>query len=91
MRTGKEYLASLRDGRRVYVGGELIEDITTHPKTRGYAHAIAEYYDLHLDPRNLPRIHDCRRGNGLRNARRPIQAKQHLCRFRPRLLPGKPA
>lgn len=52
MRTGKEYLASLRDGRRVYVGGELIEDITTHPTTRGYAHAIAEYYDLHLDPSN---------------------------------------
>ena len=52
MRTGKEYLASLRDGRTVYVGGELIEDITSHPKTRGYANAIAEYYDLHLDPKN---------------------------------------
>jgi 4-hydroxyphenylacetate 3-monooxygenase len=52
MRTGKEYLASLRDGRKVYVGGELIEDVTTHPKTRGYAQAIAEYYDLHLDPKN---------------------------------------
>ncbi len=42
MRTGKEYLESLRDGRRVYVGGELIDDITTHPKTKGYANAIAE-------------------------------------------------
>ena len=50
MRTGKEYLESLRDGRTVYVGGELIEDVTTHPKTSGYAHAIADYYDLHLDP-----------------------------------------
>ncbi len=50
MRTGEQYLESLRDGRRVYVGGELIEDVTTHPKTRGYAQAIAEYYDLHLDP-----------------------------------------
>ena len=29
MRTGQEYLESLRDGRRVYVGGELIEDVTT--------------------------------------------------------------
>ena len=52
MRTGQEYLESLHDGRKVYVGGELIEDITTHPKTKGYAHAIAEYYDLHLDPKN---------------------------------------
>ena len=50
MRTGKEYLESLRDGRKVYVGGEIIEDVTSHPKTRGYAHAIADYYDLHLDP-----------------------------------------
>ena len=50
MRTGEQYLASLRDGRRVYVGGELIKDVTTHPKTAGYARAIAEYYDMHLDP-----------------------------------------
>ncbi|REE71031.1 4-hydroxyphenylacetate 3-monooxygenase [Rhodococcus wratislaviensis] len=50
MRTGQQYLESLRDGRQVYVGGELIDDVTTHPKTSGYAKAIAEYYDLHLDP-----------------------------------------
>ncbi|MBR0750523.1 4-hydroxyphenylacetate 3-hydroxylase [Bradyrhizobium japonicum] len=53
MRTGAEYLESLRDGRRIYVGGELIEDVTTHPMTKGYANAIAEYYDLHLNPKNL--------------------------------------
>ena len=50
MRTGQQYLESLRDGRHVYVGGELIHDVTTHPKTSGYAKAIAEYYDLHLEP-----------------------------------------
>ncbi|MGE0841460.1 4-hydroxyphenylacetate 3-hydroxylase family protein [Pseudonocardia sp.] len=50
MRTGKQYLESLRDGRQVYVGGELIDDVTTHPKTKGYAAAIAEYYDLHHAP-----------------------------------------
>jgi aromatic ring hydroxylase len=26
--TGKEYLGSIRDGRRVYIGGELVEDVT---------------------------------------------------------------
>ena len=26
--TGKEYLDSIRDGRRVYVGGEFVEDVT---------------------------------------------------------------
>src|SRR3546814_2577537 len=48
MRTGKQYLESLRDGRKVYVGGEIIEDVTTPPLTKGYANAIAQYYDLHL-------------------------------------------
>ena len=32
MRTGAEYLESLRDGRKVYVGGELVDDITSHPR-----------------------------------------------------------
>ncbi len=26
--TGQEYLDSLRDGRRVYIGKELVEDVT---------------------------------------------------------------
>jgi 4-hydroxyphenylacetate 3-monooxygenase len=51
IRTGEQYLQSVRDGRRVLCGGELIDDLTTHPKTRGFAHSIAEYYDLHHDPR----------------------------------------
>ena len=50
MRTGEQYLESLRDGRRVMCGGELVDDVTTHPKTRGYAHAVAAFYDLHHDP-----------------------------------------
>jgi 4-hydroxyphenylacetate 3-monooxygenase len=50
MRTGKQYLESLRDGRVVRVGGEIIDDIVDHPLTSGYAHAIAEYYDMHHDP-----------------------------------------
>ena len=35
MRTGAEYRAALRDGRRVWVLGEgLVKDVTTHPATR---------------------------------------------------------
>ena len=50
IRTGQQYLESIRDGRRVLCGGEMIDDLTTHPKTRGYAQALAEYYDMHHDP-----------------------------------------
>jgi aromatic ring hydroxylase len=50
IRTGEQYLESLRDGRRVFYNGGFIDDLTTHPATRGYAHSVAEYYDLHHDP-----------------------------------------
>ncbi len=43
--TGQEYLESIRDGRRVYVGGELVEDVTTHPAFRNAAHSFAMIYD----------------------------------------------
>lgn len=52
IRTGEQYLESLRDGRRVYCGGELIDDVTTNPKTKGFASVIANYYDLHHLPEN---------------------------------------
>ena len=35
IRTGQQFLESIRDGRRVLCGGEMIDDLTTHPKTRG--------------------------------------------------------
>src|SRR3546814_9180318 len=47
LRTGTEYLDSLNDGRVVWVGDELIDNIATHPATRGYAQVIADFYDLH--------------------------------------------
>jgi aromatic ring hydroxylase len=51
MRTGAEYRAALRDGRRVWVLGEgLIEDVTTHPATCGMVDEYVAWYDLHFDP-----------------------------------------
>ena len=32
--TGAEYLESLRDGREVYIDGERVADVTTHPAFR---------------------------------------------------------
>jgi aromatic ring hydroxylase len=51
MRTGAEYRAALRDGRRLWVLGEcLIEDVTTHPATRAMVDEYVAWYDLHFDP-----------------------------------------
>ena len=41
LRTGKEHLESLRDGRVVYVGGERIDDVTRHPAFREAAQTVA--------------------------------------------------
>ncbi|MFJ6946376.1 4-hydroxyphenylacetate 3-hydroxylase N-terminal domain-containing protein [Streptomyces wuyuanensis] len=50
MRTGEQYLESLRDGRVVWVGGERVDDVTTHPLTRAQAQRMAKFYDLHHEP-----------------------------------------
>jgi 4-hydroxyphenylacetate 3-monooxygenase len=48
--TGDEYLDSLRDGRRVWIDGELVTDVTTHPAFRNAARSIARLYDSLHDP-----------------------------------------
>ena len=48
--TGAEYLASLRDGRRVYIDGERVADVTAHPAFRNSARSIARLYDALHEP-----------------------------------------
>jgi 4-hydroxyphenylacetate 3-monooxygenase len=48
--TGSEYLESLRDGRQVYVHGERVSDVTTHPAFRNAARTIARLYDALHNP-----------------------------------------
>lgn len=51
MRTGAEYLAALRDGRRVWVMGHgMVDDVTTHPTTAPVAGEYAAWYDRLRDP-----------------------------------------
>jgi 4-hydroxyphenylacetate 3-monooxygenase len=52
MRTGADYLASLRDGRQVFVAGERVKDVTTHPAFREAARSVARLYDIAADPAN---------------------------------------
>jgi 4-hydroxyphenylacetate 3-monooxygenase len=50
--TGDEYLGSIRDGRRVYIGSELVEDVTVHPAFRKAARSFAMIYDNKRAPEN---------------------------------------
>ncbi|HEX3244700.1 MAG TPA: 4-hydroxyphenylacetate 3-hydroxylase N-terminal domain-containing protein [Chloroflexota bacterium] len=48
--TGDEYLESLRDGREIWIYGERVKDVTTHPAFRNSARMIARLYDALHDP-----------------------------------------
>jgi 4-hydroxyphenylacetate 3-monooxygenase len=50
LRTGEEYLRSLDDGRAVYVDGELVRNVATHPAFKGAARSAARLYDIAADP-----------------------------------------
>jgi 4-hydroxyphenylacetate 3-monooxygenase len=48
--TGEEYIESLRDGREVWLYGERVEDVTTHPAFRNPVRMTARLYDSLHDP-----------------------------------------
>jgi 4-hydroxyphenylacetate 3-monooxygenase len=48
--TGDEYLESIRDGREIWIYGERVKDVTTHPAFRNTARMIARLYDALHDP-----------------------------------------
>jgi aromatic ring hydroxylase len=49
--TGAEYLASLDDGRAVYIYGERVDNVTKHPAFRNTARMTARLYDALHDPK----------------------------------------
>ena len=46
LRTGKQYLDSLRDGRQVWINGERVVDVTTHPAFQPIVSLRARLYDM---------------------------------------------
>ena len=57
--TGDEFLESIRDGREIYIHGERVKDVTTHPAFRNSARMVARWYDrLHAERETLGRPTD---------------------------------
>jgi 4-hydroxyphenylacetate 3-monooxygenase len=46
MRSGEDYLRSLKDGRCVYADGERVADVTAHPAFRQAPRSIAHLFDM---------------------------------------------
>ena len=49
--TGQEYMESLRDGREIWIYGERVKDVTTHPAFRNTVRMLARLYDALHDQR----------------------------------------
>ena len=60
--TSAEYIESLRDGREIWIYGERVKDVTTHPAFRNTVRMLARLYDA---------LHDQRKAI---SARRPTPA-----------------
>ena len=56
MRTGAEYLRSLKDGRQVFLDGERVKDVTAHGAFREAARSIARLYDIAAAPEMRDRM-----------------------------------
>jgi 4-hydroxyphenylacetate 3-monooxygenase len=51
IKNGNAYLEGLKDGRIIYVGGERVDDVTTHPGFRNAARSYARIYDARCEDR----------------------------------------
>ena len=46
LKTGAQHIASLKDGRQVFLNGELVDDVTTHPAYRNAVASVGTLYDF---------------------------------------------
>ncbi len=81
--TGAEYLKSLQDSREIYIYGERVKDVTTHPAFRNAAASVGQLYDALHDPASQDRLcWNTDTGNGgythkfFRYARSPEEMRQ---------------
>jgi 4-hydroxyphenylacetate 3-monooxygenase len=52
-KTGAEHIKSLKDGRTVYIDGDLVPDVTEHPAFRNSVKSAAMLYDFQARPENI--------------------------------------
>ncbi len=55
-KTGAEHIRSLKDGRTIYLDGELVGDVTEHKAFRNAVRSAAALYDYQARPENIERM-----------------------------------
>lgn len=51
-KTGQQHLESLRDGREIFINGERVDDVTTHPAFKNVAQSVKQIFDFAKAPEN---------------------------------------
>src|ERR1700736_4608181 len=65
-KTGADHIKSLKDGRRVYIDGTLVTDVTTHPAFCNAVKSAATLYDFQAKPENMELMTFCPEGSNRR-------------------------
>lgn len=56
IKNGTQHIASLRDGRQVYINGQAVGDVTTHRAFRNSIRSYANLYDFQARPENIEKM-----------------------------------
>jgi len=56
VKDGTKHIASLRDGRRIFIDGMCVDDHTHHPAFRNAIASAASLYDYQAQPQNLEKM-----------------------------------
>ena len=68
IRTGDDYRESIRDGRQVWIDGERVDDVTTHPMFKPLVDVRARIFDMAHDEATRDAMTYVDPGNGETNA-----------------------
>jgi len=80
MRTGADYLSSLNDGRRVFLDGEAVKDVSAHPAFREAAR-LDRWPLRHRRRSGQPRAHDVSLAEDRRAGAARLADSEDPCRF----------
>lgn len=82
MRSGKDYLAALHDDREIYLDGQRVDDVTTHPAFAPVAQTAAALFDLAADPASGMRAVDPQTGTETNRIYLSPRSQEDLAAFR---------
>jgi 4-hydroxyphenylacetate 3-monooxygenase len=56
VKDGRQHIDSLRDGRRIFLNGQQVDDHTDHPAFRNAVASAARLFDYQAEPQNLDKM-----------------------------------